>query len=104
MEGGYFYKCNGTAWVRIDVQPDTSIQPLSGLTDPTTTTAGEIGQTYTNLTEGKVFSCTAKIAQGTNPETYLYTWTQLATKDYVDTAISTWKCVTVIRKHGGLVI
>ena len=42
---------------------------------PTTTTEGNVGQFYYDTTNDKFYQCEAKTAQGTTPETYLYTWT-----------------------------
>lgn len=50
---------------------------LLGTSDPTTSTAGQVGQQYYNKTSGEPFVCTAKTAQGTTPETYTYTWASL---------------------------
>lgn len=50
---------------------------------PTTTTVGEIGQVRINTTDHTCFICVNKIAQGTDPETYVYTWSK------VDNAIKT---------------
>lgn len=50
---------------------------LLGTSDPTSSTAGEVGILYYNKTSGEPFVCTAKTAQGTTPETYTYTWASL---------------------------
>lgn len=42
---------------------------------PTTATEGNVGQFYYDTTNDKFYYCEAKTAQGTVPETYLYTWT-----------------------------
>lgn len=42
---------------------------------PTTTTEGNVGQFYYDTTNDRFYYCEAKTAQGTIPETYLYTWT-----------------------------
>lgn len=42
---------------------------------PTTATEGNVGQFYYDTVNDKFYYCEAKTAQGTTPETYLYTWT-----------------------------
>lgn len=46
---------------------------------PTTSTVGEVGQLLEDTTNGKLYLCTAKTAQGTTPETYTYTWEEINT-------------------------
>jgi len=46
---------------------------------PTTSTVGTVGQLLEDTTNGKVYVCTAVTPQGTTPETYTYTWTEVAT-------------------------
>ena len=41
---------------------------------PTTSTEGNVGQFYYDTTNDKLYYCKAKTAQGTDPETYVYTW------------------------------
>lgn len=53
---------------------EAASKTLTGSTDPTTTTVGEIGQLYINITNNTTYQCTA-IISGT-PNTY--TWNQLA--------------------------
>ena len=50
---------------------------LLGSTAPSSSTAADVGQLYLNTTNDKVYICTAKTAQGTVPETYLYTWEEV---------------------------
>lgn len=44
-------------------------KPMSGTTDPTQSTKGAVGQTYTNTATGKVWTCIAA-----NDTTGVYTW------------------------------
>lgn len=54
-------------------------RPIQGATAPTTSTAADyLGQEYIDTTNGDMYRCTAITAQGTTPETYEYTWRQLA--------------------------
>ena len=67
--------------ITIDVNNEisASVPPstLTGASNPTTATVGEVGQFYLNTTSGKCFQCVAETAQGTTPETYVYTWNAL---------------------------
>ena len=52
----------------------------TGTGAPTTSTEGEyVGQLYTDTTNQKMYYLAAKTAQGTNPETYEYTWVEMGT-------------------------
>lgn len=55
---------------------DVAYPTLTGVSAPTTATVGEVGQFYVETTTPMLYLCTAKTAQGTDPETYEYTWTQ----------------------------
>lgn len=55
---------------------------IVGSTAPTTSTAANVGQLYLNTTTDKTYICTAKTAQGTTPETYLYTWEEIGGANY----------------------
>ena len=50
---------------------------LTGATAPTTATVGKVNQLYRDTTTNKVYICTAVTAQGTDPETYTYTWSEV---------------------------
>ena len=55
-----------------------SYATLNGNTAPTTATEAKyIGQLYYDTTGGDMYYCSAITPQGTTPETYSYTWTQL---------------------------
>ena len=50
----------------------------TGSGSPTSSTVGDyVGQMYLDTTNNSTYQCTAITAQGTNPETYLYTWKPL---------------------------
>lgn len=51
---------------------------LLGSTAPSSSTAADVGQLYLNTTNDKVYICTAKTSQGGTPETFTYTWNELA--------------------------
>lgn len=51
---------------------------LKGNSAPTTSTVGFEGQLYLNSADNVTYQCTAVTAQGTDPETYTYTWKKLA--------------------------
>ena len=53
---------------------------LTGSVAPSTSTVGYIGQHYidTSTTPNKIYECTAITPQGTDPETYEYTWALLS--------------------------
>lgn len=55
------------------------LEVLTGASAPTSATVGELGQLYIT-TSGDIYLCTAAST--------VYTWTQIATKSYVDSAIA----------------
>lgn len=57
---------------------DVTYRALNGASAPTTATEAKyIGQLYYDTTGGDMYYCSAITPQGTDPETYTYTWTQL---------------------------
>ena len=70
------YVWNGTSWE--DVTPGGNAKAILGNEPPTNTTVAEYeGQFYLDVVNENTYQCTAITAQGTNPETYLYTWVKL---------------------------
>ena len=50
---------------------------------PTSSTDAEVGQLYYDTVNDSVYYCKAKTPQGTDPETYVYTWGALSTSSQV---------------------
>lgn len=68
----------------------------SGSSDPTSSTVGTLNQFYRNTSTNKVFICTEVTAQGTDPETYVYSWEEVNTveTDYETYTISSWSALS----------
>lgn len=57
---------------------DVNYRALNGASAPTTATEAKyVGQLYYDTTGGDMYYCSAITPQGTDPETYTYTWVQL---------------------------
>lgn len=57
---------------------DVNYRALNGASAPTAATEAKyIGQLYYDTTAGDMYYCSAITPQGTDPETYTYTWVQL---------------------------
>lgn len=69
---------------KLQAQINDYIHPLSGLNEPTISTAGRIGQDYTNLSNGDKYHLVSIETEDGYTD---YNWAQYADKSYVDQAI-----------------